>query len=106
MTAPASAVHLSGHCRDDLMSIVGWDGGIVPLLGPAILADLGRTLDRVSRFPGVYPVVVGADYRLARLARSPYAIIYRYDDNPLTIIVVACFRIDADDIPTRTRKRG
>lgn len=105
MRAAASALYLSAHSRDDLMSIVGWDGGIVPLLGPAILADLGRTLDRVARFPGVYPVVV-ADYRLARLERSPYVLVYSYDDKPLTIIIVAFFRMDPDDAPAPSRKHG
>lgn len=79
-------VYITTVCREEIAVLLSPGGRLIPGIGPAMLADLQRTLDRVTRFPEAYPLV-RPRYRLARLPRFPYGVVYTHEPGAEVVVV-------------------
>lgn len=61
-------------------------------LGASYLADLDQAPDSIMAAPERYPVVQPPDIRRIRLARFPYAVLYRASGDTVLVPVIAHVR--------------
>ena len=57
-------------------------------LGERFLSTVQESLTRISNFPESFPIVVG-NVRQCKVARFPYAIVYRSQVNYIQVIALA-----------------
>jgi plasmid stabilization system protein ParE len=56
-------------------------------LGDELIDAVGKVLERVQRAPRLYAKVF-QELRMALVRRFPYAVVYRIDDDQITIVAV------------------
>ncbi len=56
-------------------------------LGDEVLTEIRRTFESVRTLPGRF-VELRRGYRRALVERFPYAVVYRYDDEKVTVVTV------------------
>jgi toxin ParE1/3/4 len=62
-----------------------WYDGRREGLGAELLECVQEVFDRLQRTPELFPRVF-EDLRLARVRRFPYVVVYRIDDDQLTVV--------------------
>jgi plasmid stabilization system protein ParE len=71
----------------DLVEAKSWYDSQRTGLGDDFLLCLEETLQRLRRMPELYAKTF-QDLRLALVRRFPFAVIYRIDDNQITVIAI------------------
>jgi toxin ParE1/3/4 len=64
-----------------------WYDNLRPGLGDEFLLGVENTFEGIQRMPELYGKVF-QDLRLALLRRFPYAIVYRMDEDQITVVAV------------------
>lgn len=77
----------------DLAEAQAWYDRQRPGLGDELLECVEEVFDRLRRSPELFEKVF-EDLRLARVRRFPYLIIYRVDDDQVTVVAVYHSRRD------------
>jgi len=84
---------LNPEADADLADAKAWYDSQRAGLGDELLDCVGETLDRVRRMPQLYGKVF-QDLRLAKVRRFPYLVVYRIDDDQVTVVAVYHTRRD------------
>jgi plasmid stabilization system protein ParE len=85
----------------DLADAKVWYDAQRPGLGDEFLDGAREVFDRLRRMPHLYGKVF-QDLRLALIRRFPYAVIYRVDDDQITVVAVYHNRRDPRGWQDRT----
>jgi plasmid stabilization system protein ParE len=80
-------VIVSPEAEDDLAEAKSWYDNQRPGLGDDFLLCVEQSFDVIQRMPTLYGKVF-QDLRLALVRRFPYAVIYRVDDDQITIVAI------------------
>lgn len=86
-------VVVSPEADDDLAAAKSWYDDQRPGLGDDFLLCVEQAFEIIQRMPSLYAKVFH-DLRLALVRRFPYAVIYRADDDQITIVAVYHTRRD------------
>lgn len=81
------SIRISPEAEDDLAAARAWYDGQRPGLGDDFLLCVEQALDLIQRIPSLHGKV-HQDLRLALVRRFPYAVVYRIDDDQITIVAV------------------
>ena len=71
----------------DLGQAKAWYDGQRPGLGDELLECVEEVFDRLRRTPETFGKVF-QDLRLVRVRRFPYLVVYRIDDDQITVVAV------------------
>ncbi len=77
----------------DLADVRAWYDGQRLGLGDELLECVEEVFDRLRRSPELFGKVF-EDLRLARVRRFPYVLVYRIDDDQVTVVAVYHTRRD------------
>ena len=71
----------------DLAQAKAWYDGRRPGLGDDFLLCVEEVFESIRRTPGLYAEIVQV-LRLALVRRFPYAVVYRVDEDQITVVAV------------------
>ena len=77
----------------DLADATAWYDDQKPGLGDELLGCIQEVFDRLRQTPGLYGKVF-QDLRLASVRRFPYVVVYRIDEDQITVVAVYHTRRD------------
>jgi toxin ParE1/3/4 len=81
------------EAETDLAEARDWYDGRQPGLGNELLQCVGEAFDRLRRSPTLFGKVF-QDLRLTRVRRFPYVVVYRVDEDQVTVVAVYHTRRD------------
>ena len=94
-------VVVNPEAEADLAEAKAWYDGQRPGLGDELLDCVGEVLDRLRHTPELYGKAF-QELRLALVRRFPYAVVYRADDDQVTVVAIYHTRRDPRGWQQRT----